>query len=43
MSGGDVKASPRCLEEIPREQKLRRGSGVGAAKHRVGGNGSRLG
>jgi len=43
MSGGDVKASPRCSEKGPQERKLRRGSGVGAAKHRVGGNGSRLG
>jgi phosphoheptose isomerase len=26
MSGGDVKAFPRCPEEIPRELKPRRGS-----------------
>jgi hypothetical protein len=43
MSGGGVKASPRYSEESPKEQKLRRGSGTGRAKHSVGCNGSLLG
>jgi len=43
MSGGGTKVFPRCAEEILKEQKLRRGSGVGEAKHFVGCNGSPLG
>jgi hypothetical protein len=43
MSGGGVKALPRCSEKSPQEQKHRRGSGVGKAKHFVDSNGSLLG
>jgi hypothetical protein len=38
-----VKALSRCAKENPKRRKLRRGSGVGRAKHSVGHNGSLLG